>query len=84
MKQKLRKFTNGFYPNAGKDTDTEEMADRGSDSFLESDNKDTVDRLSQLLSNIKSNHKLFTGQDHCEIINHVIIYFALSKLASRV
>lgn len=71
MKQKLRKFTNGFYPNAGKDTDTEEMADRGSDSFRESDNKDTVDRLSQLLSNIKSNHKLFTGEDHCEIISQL-------------
>lgn len=71
MKQKLRKFTNGFYPNAGKDTDTEEMADTGSDSFLESDNKDTVDRLSQLLSNIKSNHKLFTGEDHCEIISQL-------------
>ena len=71
MKQKLRKFTNGFYPNARKDTDIEEMADRGSDSFRESDNKDTVDRLSQLLSNIKSNHKLFTGQDHCEIISQL-------------
>ena len=42
------------------------MADIGSDR-LESDNKDTVDRLSQLLSNIKSNHKLFTSEDHCEI-----------------
>ena len=71
MKQKLRKFTNGFYPNARKDTDIEEMADRGSDSFRESDNKDTTDRLSQLLSRIKSNHKLFTGEDRCEIISQL-------------
>ena len=71
MKQKLRKFTNGFYPNAGKDTDTEEMADRDSDSFRESDNKDTTDRLSQLLSSIKSSHKLFTGEDRCEIISQL-------------
>ena len=72
MKQKLRKFTNGFYPNVGKDTDTEEMADigRGGDS-LESDNKDTVDRLSQLLSNIKSNHKLFKSEEHCEILSQL-------------
>ena len=71
MKQKLRKFTNGFYPNAGKDTDTEEMADRDSDSFRESDNKDTTDRLSQMLSSIKSSHKLFTGEDRCEIISQL-------------
>lgn len=71
MKQKLRKFTNGFYPNARKDTDIEEMADRGSDSFRESDNKDTTDRLSQLLSRIKSNHKEFTGEDRCEIISQL-------------
>ena len=46
------------------------MADIGSDR-LESDNKDTVDRLSQLLSNIKSNHKLFKSEEHCEILSQL-------------
>ena len=67
MKQKLRKFTNGFYP--AYDMDTEEMPDSamGSDSLL-TDNKDTLNRLSQHYANIISNPKLFTTDKHGEML----------------
>ena len=66
MKQKLRKFTNGFYPPY--DMDPEEMPDSamGSDSLL-TDNKDTLNRLSQHYANIISNPKLFTTDKHGEM-----------------
>jgi len=67
MKQKLRKFTNGFYPPY--DMDPEEMPDSamGSDSLL-TDNKDTLNRLSQHYANIISNSKLFTTDKHGEML----------------
>ena len=68
MKQKLprRKFSNGFYPMSSNETDIEEMADKESDN-----DKDSITRLSEMLGHVSSNHKLFTTEDHGEMITEV-------------
>ena len=72
MKQKLRKFTNGFYPNSTNESDLEEMADKDSDALEDAsgaDNKDTVTRLSHLLVNVTS--KTLPSDTHGEIITEL-------------
>ena len=69
MKQKLgrRKFSNGFYPVSSNETDIEEMADKESDDG----DKDTITRLTEMLGNLSSNQKIFTTEDHGEMITEV-------------
>ena len=69
MKQKLgrRKFSNGFYPVSSNETDIEEMADKESDEG----DKDTITRLTEMLGNLSSNQKIFTTEDHGEMITEV-------------
>ena len=53
MKQKPRKFSNGFHPTG--ETDLEEMADKERDTF---DNQDTVLRLTEIMTDLRSSDKL--------------------------
>ena len=72
MKQKLRKFTNGFYPDSTNESDLEEMADKDSDALEDAsgaDNKDTVSRLSHLLVNVTS--KTLPSDTHGEIVTEL-------------
>ena len=92
MKQKLRKFTNGFYPNSANESDLEEMADKDSDALEDAsgaDNKDTVTRLSHLLVNVTSNLKTLTSDKHGEIVTELreeisIEQLLLTKLLTNV
>ena len=61
MKQKPRKFCNGFYPT--NETDCEEMADKERDN---QDMVDTVHRLSQILSDLRSDQKLSASDEERE------------------
>ena len=61
MKQKPRKFCNGFYPTS--ETDLEEMADVERDNSV---SQDTVHRLSQILSDLKSDQKLSASDEERE------------------
>ena len=64
MKQKPRKFCNGFYPTS--ETDMEEMADKERNSSANQDTVDTVHRLSQILSDLKSDQKLSASDEDRE------------------
>ena len=64
MKQKPRKFCNGFYPTS--ETDLEEMADKERNSSANQDTVDTVHRLSQILSDLKSDQKLSASDEERE------------------
>ena len=61
MKQKPRKLCNGFYSTS--QTDLEEMADKERDN---SASQDTVHRLSQILSDLKSHQKLSPSEEESE------------------
>ena len=64
MKQKPRKFCNGFCPTSETELEEREgeMADKERNSSASQDMVDTVHRLSQILSDLKSDQKL-SGSD---------------------
>ena len=62
MKQKPRKFTNGFY-QAG-ETDLEEMADSERDT---AHSQDTLLRLSQIMTDLRSSDKL-SAEEESDVI----------------
>ena len=62
MKQKPRKFSNGFHPTG--ETDLEEMADKERDTF---DNQDTVLRLTEIMTDLRSSDKL-SAEEKSDVI----------------
>ena len=69
MKQKPRKFCNGFYPTSETDLEEREegeMADKERSSSASQDMVDTVHRLSQILSDLKSDQRCSPSEEERE------------------